>query len=69
MVDFQCKRRYDWEDFLHIMRLLRSPGGCPWDAEQTHQSIRRNFLEETYEAWTPWTGTTRWTCARSWGTF
>ena len=32
------------------MRLLRSPGGCPWDAEQTHQSIRRNFLEETYEA-------------------
>ena len=50
MVDFQCKRRYDWEDFLRIMRLLRSPGGCPWDAEQTHQSIRRNFLEETYEA-------------------
>ena len=49
MVDFQWKRRYDWEDFLHIMRLLRSPGGCPWDAEQTHQSIRRNFLEETYE--------------------
>ena len=49
MVDFQCKRRYDWEDFLRIMRLLRSPGGCPWDAEQTHQSIRRNFLEETYE--------------------
>ena len=50
MVDFQCKRRYDWEDFLRIMRLLRSPGGCPWDAEQTNQSIRRNFLEETYEA-------------------
>ena len=50
MVDFQCKRRYDWEDFLRIMRLLRSPGGCPWDAEQTHQSIRRHFLEETYEA-------------------
>ena len=50
MVDFQCKRRYDWEDFLRIMRLLRSPGGCPWDAEQTPQSIRRNFLEETYEA-------------------
>ena len=50
MVDFQCKRRYGWEDFLEIMRLLRSPGGCPWDAEQTHGSIRRNFLEETYEA-------------------
>lgn len=49
MVDFQCKPRYDWEDFLEIMRLLRSPGGCPWDAEQTHASIRREFLEETYE--------------------
>lgn len=50
MVDFQCKNRYGWEDFLEIMRLLRAPGGCPWDAEQTHASIRRNFLEETYEA-------------------
>lgn len=49
MIDFQCKGRYDWEDFLEIMRLLRGPGGCPWDREQTHQSIRRNFLEETYE--------------------
>ena len=50
MVDFQRKDRYGWEDFLEIMRLLRAPGGCPWDAEQTHASIRRNFLEETYEA-------------------
>ena len=50
MVDFQRKRRYGWEDFLEIMRLLRAPGGCPWDAEQTHGSIRRNFLEETCEA-------------------
>ena len=50
MVDFQCKSRYGWEDFLEIMKLLRAPGGCPWDREQTHGSIRRNFLEETYEA-------------------
>lgn len=50
MVDFQCKPRYDWEDLLEITRLLRSPDGCPWDREQTHNSIRRNFLEETYEA-------------------
>ena len=49
MVDFQCKNRYNWEDFLEIIRLLRAPGGCPWDAEQTHHSIRRDFLEETYE--------------------
>ena len=49
MVDFQCKQFYGYEDFLEIMKLLRAPGGCPWDAEQTHGSIRRNFLEETYE--------------------
>lgn len=49
MVDFQCKPRYDWEDLLRIMKLLRGPGGCPWDGEQTHSSIRRDFLEETYE--------------------
>lgn len=50
MVNFQRKERYGWEDLLTIMHLLRAPGGCPWDREQTHQSIRRNFLEETYEA-------------------
>ena len=49
MVEFQRKERYTYEDFLEIMRLLRAPGGCPWDREQTHSSIRRNFLEETYE--------------------
>ncbi len=49
MVDFQCKPRYGWEDLLEITRLLRAPGGCPWDREQTHESVRRNFLEETYE--------------------
>lgn len=50
MVDFQCRSRYGWEDLLAVIRVLRGPGGCPWDAEQTHGSIRRNFLEETYEA-------------------
>ncbi|MGC2546259.1 MAG: MazG nucleotide pyrophosphohydrolase domain-containing protein, partial [Silvibacterium sp.] len=32
-----------------IMQRLRSPGGCPWDREQTFDSIRRYTLEETYE--------------------
>ena len=50
MVDFQKKSRYGWEDLEEVTRLLRGPGGCPWDAEQTHASIRRNFLEETCEA-------------------
>ncbi|MBQ2865026.1 MAG: MazG family protein [Clostridia bacterium] len=44
------KKRYDFEDLLDIMRILRAPGGCPWDGEQTHESIRRNFIEEVYEA-------------------
>ena len=33
-----------------IMHRLRAPSGCPWDAEQTHQSIISNLIEETYEA-------------------
>lgn len=47
---FQQKDVYTINDLLEIMVLLRSPGGCPWDREQTHRSIRNNFLEETYEA-------------------
>ena len=34
---------------LQIMEALRSPGGCPWDREQTHQSIKNDALEEVYE--------------------
>ncbi len=49
MVDFQCKDRYNVQDLEQIMKLLRSPGGCPWDREQTHESIRRDMLEEAYE--------------------
>ena len=48
--DFPFKDRYGFEDLVEIMRILRAPGGCPWDAKQTHQSIRKNFIEETYEA-------------------
>ena len=50
MVEFTPKTRYDIRDLLEIVRLLRAPGGCPWDRAQTHESIRANFLEETYEA-------------------
>lgn len=32
-----------------IMHRLRAPGGCPWDAEQTHESLVTNLIEETYE--------------------
>ncbi len=47
--DFKFKEKYDFSDLVDIMKLLRAPGGCPWDREQTHESIRQNFLEETYE--------------------
>ncbi len=36
-------------ELLRIMKKLRGPGGCPWDAEQTHESLTRYLLEETYE--------------------
>jgi tetrapyrrole methylase family protein/MazG family protein len=49
MVDFTRKECYNVEDFRRIIALLRSEGGCPWDREQTHKSIRRNLLEEAYE--------------------
>ena len=49
MVNFQRMSHYHMDDLLKIMELLRAPGGCPWDREQTHQSIRRNMLEEAYE--------------------
>ena len=50
MVDFESKPEYGVEDLRKLLRLLCSPGGCPWDSAQTHQSIRRNLLEEAYEA-------------------
>lgn len=50
MVDFQSKDRLNVLDLVEIMKLLRSDNGCMWDKEQTHQSIRMNFLEEVYEA-------------------
>ena len=49
MVDFKQKNSYDMLDLIEIMRILREPGGCPWDAEQTHESIKKNLIEETYE--------------------
>jgi len=49
MTDFKFKENYDFYDLVDIVKRLRQPDGCPWDREQTHQSIRNNFLEETYE--------------------
>lgn len=49
MVNFELKARYGVYDLEKLIELLRSDKGCPWDKEQTHESIRRNFLEEAYE--------------------
>lgn len=38
-----------WVRFVALIERLRAPGGCPWDAEQTHHSLTRHLLEETYE--------------------
>ena len=50
MKEFEIKDRYDLEDYRALIRYLRSPDGCPWDRAQTHESIRRNLIEEAYEA-------------------
>ena len=49
MVDFPSKDFYDLSDFIRIVDVLRGEGGCPWDREQTHESLRRGTLEEAYE--------------------
>lgn len=38
-----------FEQLMQTAERLRAPGGCPWDREQTHESLRRHLLEETYE--------------------
>ncbi len=49
-MNFEKKSKYDFYDLVEIMKILRSPDGCPWDKVQTHESIRQDFIEETYEA-------------------
>ena len=46
---FPIKDKYNFDDLCAVMKILRGEGGCPWDREQTHESIRKNFIEETYE--------------------
>ena len=43
------KSQYDFDDLVEIVKILRSPEGCPWDREQDHKSIRNGLIEETYE--------------------
>lgn len=43
------KDKYEFSDLVDIMALLRSETGCPWDREQTHESLKKYLIEETYE--------------------
>lgn len=47
--EFLKKERYDFADLVHLVELLRAPGGCPWDRVQTCESIKSNVVEEAYE--------------------
>ena len=49
MVDTTSFDDVDIQPLVDVMRTLREPGGCPWDREQTHASIRSNMIEEVYE--------------------
>ena len=44
-----AKKNYSFDDLVMVIEVLRGEGGCPWDMEQTHKSIRKDFIEETYE--------------------
>ena len=44
-----AKESYNVYDLAEIVKILRSPEGCPWDKVQTHQTIRKDMLEEVYE--------------------
>lgn len=46
---FLKKQRYDYSDLENMIKLLRAPGGCPWDRAQTNDSIKQNMIEEAYE--------------------
>lgn len=49
VAELACKEKYNYDDLIEIMRILRSDAGCPWDREQTHHSVRMALLEEAYE--------------------
>lgn len=40
----------NFKKLVEVIKILRSPEGCPWDREQNHKSLRENLLQETYEA-------------------
>lgn len=48
-MNFLFKERYNFNDLMQIVTILRSPEGCEWDMKQDHHSVRSDLIEETYE--------------------
>lgn len=48
-MNFLFKERYNFDDLMQIVTILRSPEGCQWDMKQDHHSVRSDLIEETYE--------------------
>ena len=48
-VSYLKRSRYDMDDLMEVVTRLRAPDGCPWDREQTHESLLKDLLEESYE--------------------
>ena len=48
-VDYLKRSRFDMDDLMEVVRRLRAPDGCPWDREQTHETLLTDLLEESYE--------------------
>ena len=46
---FSDRQLESFQTLVDIVARLRAPGGCPWDREQTHDSLKRHLLEESYE--------------------
>ena len=49
MSELLAKEKYDFTDLCDVVTILRGEGGCPWDREQDHHSIRKGMIEECYE--------------------
>ena len=47
--EYDVRTRHGFDDVMRIVRRLRAPNGCPWDREQTHESLKNALLEESYE--------------------
>ena len=48
-VELTVRKRYDFYDLVRVMAILRGENGCPWDKEQTHETLRKYLIEEAYE--------------------